>query len=57
MEKSRLSTSIKNADAWGAWAELTDWVLNELENEGKIDRRNRQAVWGGNGARVYGVDW
>ena len=57
VEKSCLSASIRNADAWGAWAGLTDWVLNELEKEGKINGVNRKGVWGGNGARVYGVDW
>ncbi|KAF8418939.1 hypothetical protein EV426DRAFT_539012 [Tirmania nivea] len=57
VRKSSLSASIRNADAWGAWAGLTDWILNELEKEGKINGVNTRGIWGGNGARVYGVDW
>jgi len=57
MRKSCLSTSIRNADAWGAWAGLTDCVLDKLEKEGKINRENRKGVWGGNGAKVYEVEW
>ncbi|RPB22759.1 hypothetical protein L211DRAFT_788483 [Terfezia boudieri ATCC MYA-4762] len=57
VKKSILSASVMNADAWGTWAGLTDWVLNELEKEGKINGVSREGIWGGNGSRVYGVDW
>lgn len=55
--KSCLSETIRNADAWSAWAGLTDWILDDLEREGKITAEDRRGVWGGNGARVYGVEW
>lgn len=52
-----LSAAIRNADAWSAWAGLTDLLLNRLEKEGKVKKEERRGIWGGNGARVYGIDW
>ena len=57
VRRSNLSHVIRNADAWCAWVGLTDLMLVKLVEEEKINEEDIPGVWGGNGARVYGIGY
>ena len=65
-EPSGGSSKVRNGDAWNAWVVLTGMLLEKMVGEGVLGvgaqggdglRKMMEGVWGGNGARVYGVEW